>query len=252
MKRTLVTLLYHCGGDLLLARWVRRQGALLCVLSGHRIIDERRAESIGDLRDLRRGCLTVSAFRRAVGYLKRHYKIVSLDDALAAGDRLPPRAVVLTFDDAYKDVATHAHPMLSDAGIPFTVFQTTSYLGTNPRMLDREDLLRMREDPLITWGSHGVTHTPFTELAAAALERELSESKTALEQILRKPVHYLCYPDGKYDSRVIAHAKAAGYQAACATGRGLNPVPIAPYAISRIPFETEPLARFAFRVAGWR
>ena len=185
-KRLLVTLLYHCGGDLLFARWVRRQAPALCVLSGHRVIDERRAESIADVRDLRRGCLTLSAFRRAVGYLKRHYRILSLDDALAAGKRMPRRAVVLTFDDAYKDVATHAHPMLSDAGIPFTIFQTTSYLGTNPRMLDREDLERMREDPLITWGSHGVTHKPFTELDDAELDRELSDSKAVLEQVLRK------------------------------------------------------------------
>lgn len=250
IKRLLVAALYHCGVDLLVADRKRRHGPLLCVLSGHRLIDEQRAEKIEDVRDLRRGCLTLSAFRRAVGYLRRHYRIVSLDEALKAGQGLPARAVVLTFDDAYKDVATHAWPMLSGAGIPFTVFQTTSYLGLNPRMLDREDVERMKEDPLITWGSHGVTHGHLTEMADAELDRQLVESKATLERLVERPVQYLCYPDGKVDTRVVARARAAGYKAACATGRRLNRVPFNPFQIQRIPFENEPLPRFAFRLAG--
>ena len=250
MKRLLAAILYHCGVDLVTCRWVRRDGPRLCVLSGHRVIDETRAEKIEDVRDLYRGCLTLSAFRRSIGYLVKHYEIISLEKAVAAESALPGRAVVLTFDDAYKDVATYAHPMLAAAAIPFTVFQTTSYLGTNPRMLDHADVERMSKDPLVTWGSHGITHKSFTDLDDSELDRELRESKSMLEDILNKPVKYLCYPDGKYDGRVIARARAAGYKAACSTGRTLNAVPLNPYAIKRIPFENEPLSRFAFRVAG--
>lgn len=250
IRRLLITTLYHCGGDLLVANRARRDAPRLCVLSGHRIVDEERVEKVEDARDVQRGCLTLTGFRQAIGYLKRHYEIISLDDALAAGEHLPRRAVVLTFDDAFKDVAVHAHPMLSGAGIPFTVFQTTSYLGVNPRMLDRDDLENMREDPLVTWGSHGVTHRPFTELDDTELDRQFHESRAALEDILEKPVRYLCYPDGAYDERVVARARAAGYEAACTTGRILNTLPLNPFAIKRIPFDNEPIARFAFRVAG--
>ena len=251
IKRLVSSLLYHGGCDLLYASWYRqRYGPQLCVLSGHRIIDQSHAESLEDVRDLRRGCLSVAAFGRAIAYLQRHYQFLALETARDAGEDLLPRAVVLTFDDAHKDVAIHAHPILSAAEIPFTIFQTTSYLGTNPRMLDRDDLVRMREDPLITWGSHGVTHRPLTELSDTDLENELRDSKARLEDILGKPVNHLCYPDGKYNAHVIDRAKAAGYRSACTTGRRLNCLPITPFAITRIPFDNEPLPRFAFRVAG--
>ncbi len=53
---------------------------------------------------------------------------ISLDDwraALAEGRPLPPRAVLITFDDGYRSVLTRAAPSLSRYGLPAVLFVST-------------------------------------------------------------------------------------------------------------------------------
>jgi peptidoglycan/xylan/chitin deacetylase (PgdA/CDA1 family) len=61
--------------------------------------------------------------------LRRHHPI-GLPELLAArraGRPLPERAVVITFDDAYRDFLEHAWPVLARHGIPATLFVPTAY-----------------------------------------------------------------------------------------------------------------------------
>ncbi len=70
------------------------------------------------------------SFRLQAEYLARSVPTVSVPDVLAAldgGRRLPPRAVLLTFDDAYRSFATHAWPALRALGIPAALFVPTAY-----------------------------------------------------------------------------------------------------------------------------
>jgi peptidoglycan/xylan/chitin deacetylase (PgdA/CDA1 family) len=50
-------------------------------------------------------------------------------DAHRKGLPVPPRTVVVTFDDGYANVCTEAWPVLHDLRIPTTVFLNTAYLG---------------------------------------------------------------------------------------------------------------------------
>jgi len=61
------------------------------------------------------------------------YNVIALGDAvngLAAGN-LPPRSVVLTFDDGFADFALKVHPLLARFGFPATVYLTTYYSQFN-------------------------------------------------------------------------------------------------------------------------
>jgi len=68
--------------------------------------------------------LTSELFDRQLAYLVRHYRVISLEQMLAelkAGTVLPP-AVVLTFDDGYRGVYSHAFPLMKKHGVTATVY----------------------------------------------------------------------------------------------------------------------------------
>ena len=71
-------------------------------------------------------------FAQQVRLLKRFANVVPLRSALAdltEGRPLPPRAVVLTFDDGYLDNVTVAAPLLHAAGLPATFFLVPGFLS---------------------------------------------------------------------------------------------------------------------------
>ena len=56
----------------------------------------------------------------------RHYTVVPVT-TLESGD-LPPRAVVITFDDGYRSVYEHAYPLLHERSLPATTYLVTAVL----------------------------------------------------------------------------------------------------------------------------
>ncbi len=75
---------------------------------------------------------TPEQFAEQVQILADRFDVIDAETALAAlaGEAaLPPRAVLLTFDDAVDDFRTHAWPILTEAGVPSVVFVPTGYVG---------------------------------------------------------------------------------------------------------------------------
>ena len=73
---------------------------------------------------------TPDQFADQIAYLRRAFRPIGLDDVLEArhGSRpLPPRAVLVTFDDAYRDFAVQAWPILRQHRVPATLFVPTAY-----------------------------------------------------------------------------------------------------------------------------
>ena len=74
--------------------------------------------------------------RATAELLARDYYVASMDEALEAVVKnrpLPARAVLLTFDDAYRDFAVNAWPTLKQYGLPATLFVPTAYAGSQPQ-----------------------------------------------------------------------------------------------------------------------
>src|SRR5690606_28687144 len=75
---------------------------------------------------------TPEAFAEQMRYLANRFRVVSVDEVLAAyrgEERLPQRAVLITFDDAYRDVGEVAWPILRRMRLPATVFVPTACTG---------------------------------------------------------------------------------------------------------------------------
>lgn len=73
---------------------------------------------VRDLKNSRypaiKGC-DVRDFKEQLGFLRKHYRFVTMEEVIAAyngGPELPSHAVLLTFDDAYKDHFDFVFPLL--------------------------------------------------------------------------------------------------------------------------------------------
>ena len=104
------------------------RGNLLRVLTYHRV-DEPNAHPWMDP-----GLISASpeSFKAQMKYLAANYQVVSAHDVIKAVESegataLPPRAVTITFDDAYCDFAQHAWPVMKQYQIPVTLFVPTAF-----------------------------------------------------------------------------------------------------------------------------
>ena len=68
--------------------------------------------------------------------------------------------------------------------------------------------------------SHTLTHPDLTRLPASALRHELVGSRAEIRRRFGQPAAFFCYPYGRYDARVIAAVRAAGYRAATTEDEG--------------------------------
>ena len=147
----------------------------------------------------------------------------ALAGAIAGGTPLPPRPVVITFDDGYADFHTTALPLLAAHGFAATVFVTPGWIR------DAGPAARPRPGPMLSWqqvveaagagveiGAHSLTHPQLDQLHEAGLNRELRMSKSVLEDRLAGPVTGMAYPFGYSSARVRRAVRAAGYRYACA------------------------------------
>lgn len=97
-----------------------------------RVVTYHRIGSVGrdDLLHPRLINASPREFSRQARYFAKNYDPVNMDDVLAAAQRrapLPKRAILITFDDAYRDFATTSWPILKSHGLPVTLFVPTAY-----------------------------------------------------------------------------------------------------------------------------
>ena len=82
--------------------------------------------------------VTRKQFEDALKFITRHYAPVSLQDVFADsdGEKLPPRPVLVTFDDAYASISEFAAPLCLKFGVPALFFVNSSCLDNRQLALD--------------------------------------------------------------------------------------------------------------------
>jgi peptidoglycan/xylan/chitin deacetylase (PgdA/CDA1 family) len=146
------------------------------------------------------------------------------------GAALPPRPVVLTFDDGYADTHEQALPLLREYEFPATVFVTTGWLrDAGPwaagHPLDRTMVwtqVKELHDAGIEVAAHSHSHAQLDQLGDQSLREELSLGKKLLEERLDQPVPSIAYPYGYWSSRVRDAVEEAGYEQAAAVANAAS------------------------------
>ncbi|MBI2954442.1 MAG: polysaccharide deacetylase family protein [Chloroflexi bacterium] len=78
----------------------------------------------------------------------------------------------------------------------------------------------MATSGLITFGAHTDNHADLTQLSPGAADKQVRDSKRALEARLGMAVNLLAYPSGQYNIAVMRLAEGAGFLAAVTTRYG--------------------------------
>jgi peptidoglycan/xylan/chitin deacetylase (PgdA/CDA1 family) len=74
----------------------------------------------------------VDVFEKQMTYLASHFRACALEEVieLMKKDEVPDNAVVITFDDGYKDNYLNAFPILKRLSLPATIFLATDCIGS--------------------------------------------------------------------------------------------------------------------------
>lgn len=149
-KRTVAALILAallCLGLLLACQWGALFGPRLYVLMYHHFIREGEPYNNWMLTDAR--------LREDLQWLADHGWTTVLPSQLAAGEPLPEKAVMLTFDDGYESNYTLAYPLLQEFQAKAAISIIVSDIDTqSPGVLTWEMCREMAQSGLVEIGSH--------------------------------------------------------------------------------------------------
>jgi peptidoglycan/xylan/chitin deacetylase (PgdA/CDA1 family) len=195
--------------------------AIVPILIYHSIRPYRPTDTAG----ARRYIATPETLENELAYLKDNgYTSVSFADLtrnLTTGAALPPRPVIISFDDDWQTQYTYAFPLLKKYGFTATFYVWTIVVGMKNHMT--WDEVKELDAAGMEIGCHTVTHPYLTRIKDdAALRREIFAAKQRIEQRIGKPVTTFAYPFGQYNERVAAVVREAGFTSARSTWPGVT------------------------------
>jgi peptidoglycan/xylan/chitin deacetylase (PgdA/CDA1 family) len=147
------------------------------------------------------------------------YTTITIDmllKAIGEGTELPPRPMLITFDDGHLDNYTTAFPIMQKYGFTGILYVVGNYIGVE-NYLSADQI---KEMAAAGWevGSHTLSHADLTILEPQRQRAEIVDSKAFLERTLDVPVRTIAYPFGLSNSSVIDYAHFAGYLAGMSLG----------------------------------
>jgi len=167
--------------------------------------------------------VTPATFESHLDYLESHgftvMRLSSLLEAIDAHRPLPPKAVAITFDDAYRSVYTEAFPRLRRRGWPFTLFVNTMAVDRGySSSLDWEQVRELKRAGAEI-GNHGHAHDHLVRLrdgesAAEWRQRVTGDIETAASRIEAETgavSKLFAYPYGEYSAGLEDILRALGY-----------------------------------------
>lgn len=175
-------------------------------------------------------------FSQQMGYLAtKGYTPVTLPEIvenLQTSKPLPPKPIVLTFDDGYRDFYENTYPILRVFNFKATAFVITQHVeGAN--YVSWDQLREMLGSGLITVGDHTLSHPSLSILTEERLKDEIISAKNIIEGKLGISVSLFAYPYGGANGEAEKILRENGFVAAVTSHRGLSCAKL-PYELPRI------------------
>lgn len=195
--------------------WVFQSGSITCpILLYHRIADPPSIYT-SDARYY----IPPSEFEwqmqtlRDWGYTT--IQISLLTEAIIRGAALPPRPVVISFDDGDASVFENAFPIMQSQGFTGLIYLVGNYLGATGYM----DIPKVQALVASGWeiGSHSMSH-PHLPSVPEQVYYEAAYSKDLLQNTFGVNVSSFAYPFGEIDPFVATKVAEYGYSAAVGLG----------------------------------
>ena len=190
------------------------------------------------------------AYLKAEGYTSITPE--QLSNHLKYGSPLPPKPVMITFDDGYRDNYTNAFPILKKYGFTASIFLISDFMDRFENYLTWAQVQEMSEAG-INMESHTLSHVELAGLPHDELYNQLMGGKLATEWKTLKFVKYMAYPCGTMDEASMAAVKDCGYDGGFTVRYDLVHSWDDPYEIPRVPifgnFEGS-FMRFKLRLHG--
>ncbi len=206
----------------------------LPVLMYHKVIDEGLTDYL---------TITVQDLERQFKYLNRKgYTSVFLSDLLDhlnEKKKLPAKAVLLTFDDGYKNNFTQLYPLLKKYNLKANIFLVAGFIqptvGNIPdesEFLHIDDIKKMSGDT-VQFGLHSYDHKSYNDLTISQIEEDIRSCRTRLNHlnIFYQPClayTYGAFPkkDAKKRNQMFLTMQANGIRCAFRIGNRVNKIPV--------------------------
>jgi len=168
--------------------------------------------------------VTPAQFESHLKYLAdAGYHAITLDDllyALAQGQTLPAKPVILTFDDGYEDNYANAFPLLQKYNMVGHFFVISDFVNQErPGYMTWSQIEEMAAAGQ-RFGSHSRDHPNLSGKSDDYLVWQALGGKEALAEHLDQHPRWITYPAGQYDDRTIAVYKSADYWGGLTTQQG--------------------------------
>lgn len=123
MKKIIAFLLYYSGLELVLRKAAPRREVAIFMFHS--------VQPISEMSAMAGYSIDVARFERDLKFIRK-YNVISMSELIKsyATNNIPTDAVVITFDDGYKDNYQYAYPMLKKYKLPATIYLTSTYIGS--------------------------------------------------------------------------------------------------------------------------
>jgi len=122
LKLYLSAFLYYSGILALKKILNNMTGKRLTVLTFHRVVPQGKESGLPTIR------ISTENFESLLRFVSKHYKVISLSECaehFRTNTEFAYSSLLLTFDDGYRDVLTHALPVLRKHRFPSVIFVPT-------------------------------------------------------------------------------------------------------------------------------